>query len=406
MPSRWLTILLLGAMCYVLGMATQIGWLYLFAALVWGAGLASALLAWLSLRNLEVSRAIIDWKRARPQLNTPGISEEDELQVSLTIRNRSYLPKCLLRIFESCPLEEPGKETKSFLLASLGARASAKITYQVKCYRRGEFAFPQILVEASGPFGLLSRRRKFSAPLSVLVYPACYPLRGLPSASLNWSHAGATRKRRDGDLFCGSRGYQRGDSLRHIHWRNTARWQKLMVKEFENTASSTLTIIFDTKNFGRGKESTLEYTLKIAASVILHCARQGRRVHLVPGELYVYPRGDSLRQAMEFLARLRPGDEVYSRERLSSPQGLGPVLTIVPLADAPAVSAIRELGARTRQLTVVALTGFGEAELPLKILSPLEGDPVCVIPCQRGKLEEALAQLELTAETAHARAGA
>ena len=406
MPSRWLTILLLGAMCYVLGMATQIGWLYLFAALVWGAGLASALLAWLSLRNLEVSRAIIDWKRARPQLNTPGISEEDEVQVGLTIRNRSCFPKCLLRIFENCPLEEPGKETRSFLLAGLGGRVSAKIAYQVKCYRRGEFAFPQILIEASGPFGLLSLRRKLSVPLSVVVYPTCYPLRGLPLAGLNWGHARVPHRDRDGDLFCGSREYQRGDSLKHVHWRNTARWQKLMVKEFENTASSTLMIIFDTKDFGQRKESTLEYTLKIAASVILHCARQGRPAHLVPGELYVYPRADSLRRAMEFLAKLRPTNEGYLQKLLNSPQGLGPILAMVPLADALAVPVIRELGTRTKQLTVVALTGFGEVEPALKTLSHLEGDHVRVIPCQRGRLEEAMARLGLTAETAHAWAGA
>ncbi len=151
MASRSLTILLIGAVCYVLAMATQNGWLYLFAGFAWGVGLISILMAWSNLRNLEFTRTIIGPTKAQPGADAAGISEDDELQVGITIHNRSYVPKYYLKITEFCPLGEPGKEARTFLLMSLGPRASVRVAYPVKCYRRGEVTFGPVDVESSGP---------------------------------------------------------------------------------------------------------------------------------------------------------------------------------------------------------------------------------------------------------------
>ena len=395
MASRSLTVLMLGAACYVLAVASQIGWLYFFAAFIWGLGAFSILLAWLNLKSIEFSRVILSSKKAYPGLNVLEISEDDELEIGIIVSNKSRFPKHLLQILEVCLLEKPGRQGKSFFLMRLGSRASKTIAYGVKCYRRGEFTFPRVTVEASSPFGILRLRKNFQAPLSMLVYPACYPLDRLPQSSDAWSISGALLKVRAGSLFCGSREYQTGDSLRHIHWRNSARRDTLMVKEFEETTRSALAITFDaSRSFGQGKESTLEYAVKIAASASRYCTSRGMAFHLLPGQGSSGLSRISFKQSMEFLARLRVGGETNLSELLAWPRVPNPVLAIISLADDRQVAALRELSTKTRHLVVVALAGFARQEMSEEALSNLKSRDLNIILCRRGELKNVLRDLQ------------
>jgi uncharacterized protein (DUF58 family) len=395
MAIRGLTILLVGAACYVLAVATQNGWLYLFTAFIWSMGLISALIAWLNLRRIECSRVILGSREARLGAGVPGISEDDDLEIGIIVGNKSRIPKHHLRIAELCPLEEPGKEARAFFLMGLSSRAVVRVAYHVKCYRRGEFAFPPVAVESSGPFGIVKLRQEFPAPLSVLVYPACHRLKRLPFSGNIGSNGGTRLKARAGTLFYGSREYQRGDSLRHIHWRNSARRNTLMVKEFEESVRSSLAITFDaTSNWGRGKESTLEYAVKIAASATMYCSGRGMRVHLLPVRGPSRPTGTSATQMMGFLAKLQTGDETNLSELLRLPRVPYPILAVVSLADARGLDALRELGAKTRLLIVVALIGFGEPEPPEAVLGSLQRGGAVIVLCRRGELANALSELE------------
>lgn len=402
MAIRSLTILLIGAVCYVLAMATQNGWLYLFAGFTWGVGLISVLMAWSNLRNLEFTRTIIGPTGAQPGADAAGISEDDELQVGITIHNRGFIPKYYLRITEFCPLEEPGKEARAFFLTSLGPRASVRVAYPVKCYRRGEFTFGPVNVESSGPFGLFKLNREFVAPLSALVYPASHPLGQLPLSGNIWSDVGGRLKVRAGSLFCGSREYQPGDSLRHIHWRNSARCNKLMVKEFEGSSRNSLAITFDARgNLGQGKETTLEYAIKIAASAARYCSRRGMRVRLLPAQGSLLPADTSTTLIMEFLARLEPGDSTNLDHLLEQPRVPDPILAIVSLADPRGPDIVQELSTKTRLLIVVALTGFAEREPSEGVSGNPSPRNTIIIPCRRGELQAALSALE----TAHRKPG-
>jgi uncharacterized protein (DUF58 family) len=395
MATRGLTFLMLGAAWYVLALATQIGWLYLFCALTWSMGAVSILFAWRNLAGIELARTILSKKRPYSEIPVPSISEDEDLEIAIVIKNKGLLPKHLLRLTELCPLAEPGQQTKSFFLMSLAPRKTATVAYRVTCYRRGEFTFPPVVVETSGPFGLLKLRKEFPAPLALLVYPACLPLSNLPLGDAAWSKHGLPLKARAGDLFYGSREYQQGDSLRHIHWRNTARRSTLMVKEFEETTMGSLVITFDAaRDFGEGKETTLEYAVKIAASVAKFCASQGTRVSLLPGQNPFSATRGRLVETMEFLARLKPGMETNLRGLLSLPRLPYPVLAIASLADPRQLAAMQELSTKVGQLIVVALAGFAEDELPEEALAHLRGNGTTVIPCHRGGLQAALKELE------------
>jgi uncharacterized protein (DUF58 family) len=121
---------------------------------------------------------------------------------------------------------------------------------------------------------------------TLTIYPEVFPIVALPL------RGSPTQIHRGGYLlpegagaaeFSGLREYRRGDNPRHVHWPTTARLNELMVKEFEPLASACLYIALDLagdSNLGKGRHSTLEYAVKIAASVAKYASANSITVRL------------------------------------------------------------------------------------------------------------------------------
>ncbi len=90
------------------------------------------------------------------------------------------------------------------------------------------------------------------------------------------------------------RGYRRGDDLRRVHWRSTARYGELMVRREEQPQRSRATVLLDTRRLafdGAGPDSAFEWAVSAAASSLVHVLEQGFSARLltdagdsVPGE--------------------------------------------------------------------------------------------------------------------------
>jgi uncharacterized protein (DUF58 family) len=115
------------------------------------------------------------------------------------------------------------------------------------CIRRGEFLLGPLRVVAGDPFGLFEIERKISATSRLVIYPATVPLSGftLPSGLLPGGDALRRRTHYITTNASGVRDYAPGDSLSRIHWRSTARRDRLIVKEFELDPLADIWIILD-----------------------------------------------------------------------------------------------------------------------------------------------------------------
>ena len=105
---------------------------------------------------------------------------------------------------------------------------------------------------------------------------------------------GKTR-RGEGMDFHGVREYQPGDPLRRVHWATSARRGKLAVVEFERAYQQDVCIVIDLlkgTNYGSGRDSTLEYAVKVAATLADRTLRAGGGVKLITqnDNLTVKPR--------------------------------------------------------------------------------------------------------------------
>jgi uncharacterized protein (DUF58 family) len=74
------------------------------------------------------------------------------------------------------------------------------------------------------------------------------------------------------------RDYQHGDSLRHVHWKASARLQSLQVKVFEPTTTFKVAIFLSVESFndnGAVNEENFELGISVAASLAHHVVEQG-----------------------------------------------------------------------------------------------------------------------------------
>jgi len=164
-------------------------------------------------------------------------------------------------------------------------------------------------------------------------------------------------------LFRGVRDFEAGDDVRRIHWPATARRGSPMVREYERDQQPAFVIFLDLDRRGRagiGRNSTLEYLVRIGASLLWTAHRRGDVFALVAEgerEVLVPPGQDEahLATAMHELVRLRQMGstslpEIVDRHR----EWLGPGTTAVLLLANPDID-LEQLSETIRGLRASAV---------------------------------------------------
>jgi uncharacterized protein (DUF58 family) len=141
-------------------------------------------------------------------------------------------------------------------------------------------------VRLSDPFGLVRLDRAFQSTSALIVTPRVVALPTIPLSGA-WTGSGDNRPRA---FATGSpedvtvREYRRGDDLRRVHWRSSARVGELMVRREEQPWQSRATVFIDNRvvaHRGVGVASSLEHAVVVAASIGVHLVQRGFRVRLV-----------------------------------------------------------------------------------------------------------------------------
>jgi uncharacterized protein (DUF58 family) len=146
-------------------------------------------------------------------------------------------------------------------------------------------------VTAGDPFGLFFRQKQIGNQQSIIVYPKIVDLplfhTSLSSLVDFGRSAGGRRISQISPSASSVREMVSGDSQEHIHWRSTAHTGKLMVKVFDAEHSSEETknawIVLDMNEktqVGQGEESTDEYAVTIAASLVKKYLDEGMHTGL------------------------------------------------------------------------------------------------------------------------------
>jgi uncharacterized protein (DUF58 family) len=289
-------------------MPTVRGWLVAGAGLVLLAvGVVSqyqelALLGGVAVTAVAAASLVVGRPAAvavRRSLPSPRTSPGSALRVRLEMRNPGRRSVSVVE-----PVRGHGGE-RPVRLPSLGARAAGGAEYRVLADRRGVVSLGPLRVGRADPLGLAAVYRESGGADRVWVHPRWERLRTVPAGRVADPEGTADGAPAGAQTFHSLRDYVPGDDLRLVHWRSSARLDKLVVREYIDTSQPRLHVIVDDRPTAGG-EDRLDEVASAAASVLatgvqasLHC-----EVSLVSGRGRDSTGG--LPPLLDLLAEARP----------------------------------------------------------------------------------------------------
>jgi len=167
-----------------------------------------------------------------------------QLEEAFTIRNVGFLPKLWLEIRDESTFPH---HRAGIVAPALSWRGRYAWTVTTPCVTRGIYQLGPIVVRSGDPFGLFAVERRLAATSRVLVYPAApiVPAFDLPLGVLS---GGAAQRCRTHDVtpyVAGIRDYTPGDGYNRVHWKQTAKRGRMMVKEFETDPQTDVWLFVD-----------------------------------------------------------------------------------------------------------------------------------------------------------------
>jgi uncharacterized protein (DUF58 family) len=289
------------------------------------------------------------------------------LNETFTLRNRGMVRNMWLQVDDESDL--PGHHA-SQIISNLSAKSEYSWKIRTYCRERGRFRLGPITLTSGDPFGLFRIKYHLPHTSNVVVYPSTVTLRSFP-LPIGMLPGGDALRRRTHYITTnasGVRDYEPGDPFNRIHWKSTARKDRLIVKEFELDPLADVWILLDLwsgthygdrhvpeveldemevlikHNIPRFAlpPSTEEYAICAAASIAQFFLRRDRTLGFMAigqrREVMQADRGErQLEKILETLAVLRaqgnvPFEELLYRETPALPRGS----TLILISPSPA----------------------------------------------------------------------
>ena len=233
--------------------------------------------------------------------------EGERVQVGLTLTNRWPWPVWGI----ACQAGFAGSAAAA--CGSLPATSTATYNWPFIPPRRGCYPQGTVWLSTGFPFGIRTASRPCRVTNRLTVWPRTVVLRNLLDvAETRPSDERFTDARcgEAGDVL-GTRPFRNGDSLRRIHWPQTARTGTLVVCERQAPASSAVRIVFDSNPAVHepiAGDSSLDWSLRIAASIATAYHREQASVECCFGhETLVLNQGTAgLTRFLDQLAGFEP----------------------------------------------------------------------------------------------------
>lgn len=195
------------------------------------------------------------------------------------------------------------------------------IDFQVPLLRRGHEHTEPIVIPAarrgivdvgpatttrSDPLRLLQRTFHWADVQTLFIHPVTIAVPSTSQGFVRDLEGRSTRTLTNEDIsFHAVREYARGDAQRQIHWKSTAKTGTLMVRQFEETRRSTLSIVLDLDSSSYADDAEFEMAVSAAGSLGVRAVRDGRDVQVVvSGEVPEFARASV--RSLEQLAVTTP----------------------------------------------------------------------------------------------------
>ncbi|MFB2770705.1 DUF58 domain-containing protein [Pelatocladus sp. BLCC-F211] len=298
------------AICFFgAAMNTMAGWLYAISGVSFALLFIAAVLPPRSLFNLIVKRHPIQ-----------AVTAGDDLKIELDIINPTKKAVNLLQVADVVPfiLGKPQQQAIETILP----QNSYHWVYYYPTERRGIYRWQTVELASGAPLGLFWCRRQRECTAKAIVYPTVLNLTSCPLVdrigqedSRQGDPRGVPLQTANEGLVRSLRPYRIGDPMRLIHWRSSARYGELRIRELEIvTAGQQMVIALDSS--GKWEESSFEGAVIAAASLYIYAQKQQIQIQLWTASTGLV-KGD--RVVMETLAATNSGEDATNLPPTSDP---------------------------------------------------------------------------------------
>ena len=266
-PLGW-TVFVLGVVCWAAGL----WWGWREAMVFAGVALVLLLLAiTFTIGRIDLS-ATIGVEPARVVVGDRAAGE-------LTVTNRRR------RAARSLRLELPvGKALAVFDQHVLKGEESTDELFVVPTNKRAIIPVGPLTSVQGDPLGLLRRTQVWSGIEEIYVHPKTTVLSTIAAGQIRDLEGQTTNALSSSDIaFHTLREYVRGDDLRHVHWKSSAKIGELMIRQYNDTRRSHIAVLVSTDPDEFESDDEFELGISCAASVAMQALRDEQTLTVIAG---------------------------------------------------------------------------------------------------------------------------
>ncbi|HUM67464.1 MAG TPA: DUF58 domain-containing protein, partial [Chloroflexota bacterium] len=151
------------------------------------------------------------------------------------------------------------------------------------CQQRGQYRLGPWRIRTGDPFGIFTMTHHYPQSQEIIIHPPIHirlPI-SLPAGQSSGRQRARQRSLQATINAATTRAYVPGDPLRWIHWRTSARHDKLYVRQFDMDATGDVWLVLDMQaatQLGSGMAGTEEHAVLLAASLAAQALAQNRAV--------------------------------------------------------------------------------------------------------------------------------
>jgi uncharacterized protein (DUF58 family) len=262
------------------------------------------------------SRVSLSGIKCYSMIDKGKVFPDEILTLHIRVENAKFLPVWLQMKVPVDGSLNPSSGDRTFtnesgLLWYQRAHFNRKLVAQ----QRGIHHVGPPYVKVGDLFGFFYREREEQEDLHVIVYPRLVPLKPifLPRRDF-FGVPGAKSPVQDPIYILGTRDYQHWHPARYIHWKASARQNRLQEKVFEPSEQLKILLVVDVDEFKKNNAAEdFEHTLEAVASLAVQFDQKGYAVGFVtngvvdggPTILPIVRNPQQLPAILEVLARLK-----------------------------------------------------------------------------------------------------
>ena len=310
----------------------------------------------------------------------------ETIELTLEVRNRKFLPLTWLEILDLFPvdLSVDGGEVIPNRASNLGefrtfwmpgAFQGLRRRFTIHCTRRGYHNYGPATISTGDGFGFFSRKAVKARPDHLIVYPRLYSVSDLRLPAKNPFGVRGARDRLFEDPLrtMGIREWQPADDPRRVHWKATARHQRMLSRIYEPSEDPQILVFLNVTTLPRHWQGSIpeltERVISVAASLASMCVETRVPVGLIsngmlpgsdqPVRLLPGRSPNQLVRILEALAGITafaslPIEEMVLRESPKLPWG-STLLVVTAIAHEDLLAALLELAEAGREVVLLTL---------------------------------------------------